>query len=389
MEASGLLYFFFGVLTTLAVGYNAQARAERWGRWLLEPGWLTKPKGILKRANLLCKMPSLSFLVTYFPLLLALGIAIPVAAVFEQWVSMLAFGFGFLFPRVLKYNFIKPAPVQISLWMLVVAAKKVAAFCDLETTKDFLYQLARNEDLEVRIASVNGFMEIDPMIALPALQKMEKDPEREVSKAAMDAHRQLSLIATGKMAQSPSRLKKLIEEHKSWATSLALKGYSTHMRRNMQLTATTIDDVVYSQLAQRLAFPDLYCSVCHSRAAQSEYLDWNWVYCKVCGEAKDLQLGVKTVTAQVGGEQVHALEDGILTIAVWDEERKTAKTIEADVLEIIGGRDINYDWAVSAVVQALHHRQELNAPPIKLVFKNPPVLDQNTKLLLKSFAQEA
>lgn len=101
-------------------------------------------------------------------------------------------------------------------------------------------------------------------------------------------------------------------------------------------------------------------------------------------EAGDLEMGVQTVVGQIGGLPERVLAAGELRFSIWDEPHKAAISAEIDVIEIVGGGEMNHDWAVSAVVEALQHRQDASSAVIKLRLTNAPVLDQNTLRLLDS-----
>lgn len=380
-----LLFLLIGVVATTTVGFNALARAERWGRWWLEPDLITTPRGILKRAKFLLRRPNMIYLWTYLlPLVLLLAM-VPIAIYRRDFVPITGFLLGFFIPRAIAYNFVDRSREQIKLWMLVVTVKKVAHFCGLQEAKTLFYELARDYDMDVRIASVNGFMELDPAVGLPALTKMLNDPSALVKAAAKEAHTALSIIATGKGAQKLAPLPKLIQEHQEWKKAVLRGGFrKRQFRRNLRLTAHNIDEIVYSQLAQRLAFPQVYCQTCWSRAAQAAYDDWSWVHCKICGEADALILGVDQVVGQIGGAPQHALVEQTLTVPVWDEGRKVAVAADLDVLEIVAGQSLNYDWAVSAAVVALQHRIEGHVPTTKLRLVGHPPLENNSRLLLQS-----
>jgi hypothetical protein len=80
-----------------------------------------------------------------------------------------------------------------------------------------------------------------------------------------------------------------------------------------------------------------------------------------------LQTGVKVVVGQIGGDDNWKLKDEHLRINVWNERSRLAEFAQIDALEIIGGMNIPYDWAISAVVEKLHDHG-LNGPiPVRLI----------------------
>ena len=76
--------------------------------------------------------------------------------------------------------------------------------------------------------------------------------------------------------------------------------------------------------------------------------------------------------------------EGILKINLWDDAQRQVRIADIDALQIVGGKPINYDWAIAAVVQSLQ-KQSANPNmkiPVRISF-DPP-LDANSQRLLKT-----
>ena len=117
------------------------------------------------------------------------------------------------------------------------------------------------------------------------------------------------------------------------------------------------------------------------------YQCWQWVQCRKCKDATALHADVQTVIGQVGGDAEWALSNGQLAINLWDDVHRRALVADIDALEIVGGKRIHYDWAVSAIVELLHkHSAEATAKlPVQLT-DNPP-LDANSERLLRTLEE--
>ena len=71
----------------------------------------------------------------------------------------------------------------------------------------------------------------------------------------------------------------------------------------------------------------------------------------------------------------------------WNQTINLVSAADLDVLEIIGGSPINYDWAVSALVDKLHNQSLGVGTRIAVKMVNAPVLEANTLQLLKTLDQ--
>lgn len=157
----------------------------------------------------------------------------------------------------------------------------------------------------------------------------------------------------------------------------------------MERTSDQIDAIVFSQLPLRRAFPQVYCKKCNARAERKTYEGWSWIRCRKCEDALDLVTGIAQVVGQIGGDDEWKVADGILKINLWDDAQRKVRIADIDALQIVGGKPIQYDWAIAAVVQSLQ-KQSAN-PDLKIAVRlslDPP-LDANSSRLLKALERVA
>ena len=76
--------------------------------------------------------------------------------------------------------------------------------------------------------------------------------------------------------------------------------------------------------------------------------------------------------------------NGILHVGLWDEKTQKGRYGEIEVLEIIGGNAINYDWAISAVIEKFHNQHQGPANMLTVRFVANPILEANTIHLLRT-----
>ena len=69
----------------------------------------------------------------------------------------------------------------------------------------------------------------------------------------------------------------------------------------MARTSDQIDEIVFSQLPLRRAFPHVYCKKCNARAERKTYEGWAWMRCRKCEDALELTTGIVQVVGQIGG----------------------------------------------------------------------------------------
>lgn len=115
-----------------------------------------------------------------------------------------------------------------------------------------------------------------------------------------------------------------------------------------------------------------------------------FVECRVCGHSKFLQSGVEEVIGFIGDQQYPQRDGKRLFIDLWDQENKKAKNADIDALWIIQSENIDYGWAISAVIQTLKNditrQKELNEIPVTIK-GTPEIPEEEAEILEELFAE--
>jgi hypothetical protein len=225
-----------------------------------------------------------------------------------------------------------------------------------------------------------GFPEVEPI-----LEKFMDDDDIRVPVAAEEAIKNLKKVMSGDHLLSASQLPVFIDEaeywHRQYYSRRGLERRESE-ERQAELVAI-INDIVDSQMLLRQSYPDLLCSLCHTRAEEHNRGRWTYVLCRHCGDVMHLKRGIEKVVGCIGNFPPEKEENGVLFLAVWNGTKRKAMYADMDQLLIEGGTDLNYDWAVSAVVAQIQEHEGEGAEELEVVLRNDPPLDNNSLNLLR------
>jgi hypothetical protein len=269
----------------------------------------------------------------------------------------------------------------------IFAAQKLARRVQPAIANAILVPLIQSTDPALRIAAAMGLRELGTKEGSEALRLLGEDKETAVASAARDAYNDLHQVYQGKGRLSVRTMDTYVSEHAYLVKRLRSKKkkrqYSLDLEKFQEITRQ-IDEIVFSQLPLRRSFPDVYCQHCYARAEQHHYEEWDWVSCRQCKEVHGLQPGVRQAVGQIGGDVAWDLKGGTLHLNLWDDASRKARAADLDVLEIVGGKPIHYDWAVSAIVDKLHGQSLGVGSRIAVKLVGHPVLEGNSLNLLKT-----
>ncbi len=272
----------------------------------------------------------------------------------------------------------------------VSAAQKLVRRVPPALSNEILVPLTQSSSPGLRIAAAVGLRELGTKEGGEALRLLGDDKDSTVAAAARDAYSDLHQVYRGIGLLSVRTMDTFKGEHAYLIKKLNGKKYDKNNAKDYETLAEMtrqINEIVYSQLPLRRSFPDIYCKDCNARAEHLRYEEWEWVRCRVCKEVHGLKTGVKQVIGQIGGQVEWEVKDGLLHLNLWNDTDRKASAADLDVLEIIGGSNINYDWAVSALVDKLHNQSLGVGTRIAVKMVNAPVLEANTLQLLKTLDQ--
>jgi|GEM_PF-6903388 len=150
-----------------------------------------------------------------------------------------------------------------------------------------------------------------------------------------------------------------------------------------------IDEIIQSQMHLRNASPDNYCMECFTFSEEVVFRNWRYVRCKSCKDALHLQRGIKTSIGRIGPiPSMNPNAEGIYYLNLWDGEKNSAQPGEVEKIEVLTGLDIKYEWAISAIAEAMQNRfpdQEIKIP----IEIDPSIsISANTRNILGNIASQ-
>lgn len=171
------------------------------------------------------------------------------------------------------------------------------------------------------------------------------------------------------IAEAAARTLGKIGNFKSMKMLLDLKKKSFH-----GLIASSLGEAAKSGLNQMAAnpvfeyFPDMLCRKCRRRPKRVDIRPEitgpkkSIVYCPACGRFRNWIVGVKEVIGIIGGDLAELHISGkIVGVPLWDENNKSSKYADIDLLLIQGDGVGNYAHAINAVILELS--SDASRPP--------------------------
>ncbi len=267
------------------------------------------------------------------------------------------------------------------------AIYKLVKIGDNAFAEELLLRAAASSEPLMRIVSTIGLRELGTPAGNAALDKLCADRDMDVSVAACYAATDLKKALGGKDIISLQGLPALLEEHRKYVHTVRMypRDATKVTRQGLADTTQRIERILFSQLLLRRSFPQVYCQQCHAYAELKAHEDWRWVSCAVCEDAVSLRAGIATVVGQIGGESAWMQEGNALKISLWDRDTRRVIPGEIDSLEIVGGQDMDYDWALSAVVEMLRNRRKEGQKRIPIILTDAPALSNNSRHLIADF----
>jgi hypothetical protein len=266
------------------------------------------------------------------------------------------------------------------------AANAIARKGSPQVAAQILDRAATTSDPQLRLAAAFSLRYVATTQAIATLGRLGQDSDQAVRKAAASSLENINAVLNGAGRQSILRLDDLCADFGRLSSRLELQvdeALRARLLIDYHHVKHQIDSMVFGQLPLLRADPDLFCENCYCRAEELHYLEWKWVRCKRCQDALALRTGVVEVIGQIGGVDAWDLQAGTLRLPLWDPEARQALGAEIDILEICGGRDFSYDWAIGAVLERLRAFSSTGEVHAKVRLVDQPTLDRNTLKLLR------
>ena len=130
--------------------------------------------------------------------------------------------------------------------------------------------------------------------------------------------------------------------------------------------------------------PKLFCKECLTRAITSRKRGIFFPQCRKCKYSRYLVKGVEEVRGVLGPDaQTGRQRPGYFEVDLWNPDKQKAIYADIDVLEIKGGGNFSYDWAVSSVLEVLQNGSPLDPWKVDILMTENPPLEANTQRILK------
>jgi hypothetical protein len=252
-----------------------------------------------------------------------------------------------------------------------------------------LDRFAGTAPVELKAYSLRQIGRMGTPQAREVLEKYHQSTDERIQTASRAALEHLDRIVSGESLLSTRQLPVFIDEAGYWHRQYyARRGLA---RRDSELRQAEleeiIDDIVDSQLLLKQAYPDLFCTQCFTRAEEHTGGRWTYVMCRHCGDVVHLQTGITKVVGRIGDFREPLVENGVIYLHLWDTNKGKARFADLDRLEIVNGGDVNYNWAVSALVAQLSEHAPSPSAHIEVALQGNPPLDANSLALLREIGQ--
>lgn len=129
---------------------------------------------------------------------------------------------------------------------------------------------------------------------------------------------------------------------------------------------------------------DQFCTRCNTRVYEEKVLGLEVPLCRLCRKPNAILPNIHQVTGIIGPSYGRGSQQGNgYRIDLWNEKTKQIRYADIEVLEIQGGGNFDYDWAVNATLEVLRNGSAPSELKFRLIETENPNLSANTRRLLK------
>lgn len=248
--------------------------------------------------------------------------------------------------------------------------------------------LKQREDLplkaiRIRLEKFEPGLKMEFLRLIPTLQELPIDElKMTLSRALLDPEEEVQLVALETVRTlGKTELLPIILQYCRYFPPEGKVG----AKKPKVLAGRQTANALFAQLpAHGKDTAHLFCTECLTRANTKEQSGWTFAVCRRCDQYHTLIPDIEQIVGLVGPKfEEERQAAGELRLELWNEKRKTARYADVDRVEIHGGADFNYDWAVNAVLQELKNGDHPNYDAIPKNMVNNPALDVNTQRMLR------
>lgn len=222
---------------------------------------------------------------------------------------------------------------------------------------------------------------------LKEISEISRDYEvRNLTESAFKGGKALT---EGNEVDHINNLVDLVEQSRFWLRfALSFQNKGTDILSQEEIEGMNPKLVSAFQLQGELvaSHPHNFCKQGLTRGRMLNRNGWHYVLGNASHDYRQIEVGITKVVGQIGPEMEQETETGTLRLPLWDAINNKATPMELDAINIVGGAEFNYDWAVSASIEALRNRFPEKELKLDVTFDPSLSLSANTRALLQEIS---
>ncbi len=134
---------------------------------------------------------------------------------------------------------------------------------------------------------------------------------------------------------------------------------------------------------------EVMCTTCNTRM---EVIHWAKIpmgRCRICHEVAPLARGARKIVGVIGPRPLDLDTDHNQIIDLWNAQDEVPRYADIDELHISAGADINYDWAIAAVVEQQVNERPEHFGSVELYLDPQIQLSNNARAQLRVIGQSS
>lgn len=385
------MYFFIGVILGMlfapTFAYKFVRSKSLWWNLILRKGKETNSKKILRRAKRYSRITQRPNTIFRFGVAMVFVIVFIISNINDIPSLFIGSMLGLAFIELI-FIFNKPNE-KISHYLSCpeISAKYVGRFCSEEDIEDFVDWISKLKLKNHQTATIFAASYLPSDIAFAILSQYHDSPNPDIRKNSIDYYARIRENEAKVKLTPIAAINHLVEKHQSLKQDWIDKMNSENLT-NLEKVQTYIEleKSIFSQLSYFRSQGQLYCLRCNAFEQQKQYLDLQWISCRRCDSIDEIVFPIKEVIGQIGGNSGYEQCADKIILSLWNPESKAPIAADIHTLEIIGGQDFNYDWAVSSVLEELQNQAAI-LRRFNFSLINSPKLNENTIRYLEEFKQ--
>lgn len=393
MVATIFIYFLFfelgvfqGIITELFTGFDSHSGAVKWTEILIKTNGKGDYQQKFSNASFLIKKSAILhlFLATGMISILVIAIFLVIGTALYQGIIIYALAAITIYFNRLNLSFYELS--SFSSAIPKVALAKLFRGCSKTQFIEYIDTLAESEDAYVRKAACLGYSMLTPNLAMEKLAKMQTDENQHNANFATNLFELAKADSEHPEKGDLSKmdyLTNLHTQHKGSSIQVLLG--NKNAINKLEEIKSNIDRILYLNYEFDTSKQQYYCLDCKAFSESKTYDEWTWIWCRRCHKTKHLVSNKTCVIGHIGQEAHEKDDENTIQISLWNAQSKKAISADLDKLHIIGGQEIDYDWAICASLEKLQNDGAIMRNFQIVIDKNVEI-SNNTQMLLNAFS---